>query len=191
MDNYYFKDGAFHLKSKWSKTIRGFIAGIFVATSLTMVNTTAYSSYQSNLDWKSEYIGYIQKSNPTVKEKDARDIVLATLKWANQYKLDEKLILAVAKVESNFYNHAISSSGAYGLMQVIPVWHKDKILAARKDVGNPELFNISTNIYLGARVLKDCVDKTTGLNKALLCYAGNTSGYDQKVLAEYSKLQKI
>jgi soluble lytic murein transglycosylase-like protein len=191
MDNYYFKDGAFHLKSKWSKTIRGFIAGIFVATSLTMVNTTAYSSYQSNLDWKSEYIGYIQKSNPTVKEKDARDIVLATLKWANQYKLDEKLILAVAKVESNFYNHAISPSGAYGLMQVIPVWHKDKILAARKDVGNPELFNISTNIYLGARVLKDCVDKTTGLNKALLCYAGNTSGYDQKVLAEYSKLQKI
>lgn len=191
MDNYYFKDGAFHLKSKWTKVIKGFIAGVFVATSLTMVNTTAYSNYKSNADWKSSYVEYIQYSNPKVTDKEAREIVLSTLKWANKYKLDEKLILAVAKVESNYYNHAISASGAYGIMQVIPVWHKDKIKDAKKETGNPEIFNINTNIYLGARVLKDCVDRTTGLSKALLCYAGNTSGYDQKVLAEYTKLQKI
>ena len=100
------------------------------------------------------------------------------------------MLLAIAKVESNFNVYAISTSGAYGLMQVIPYWHKDKILQARKELGNPELFSINTNIYLGATVLKECIQRV-GINKSLECYSGRTPGYTEKVLVAYNNLQKI
>jgi soluble lytic murein transglycosylase-like protein len=120
--------------------------------------------------------------------KDAKQIVDSTYKWAKEFNVDEKLILAVAKIESKFNKHAISPSGAYGVMQIIPVWHKEKILAARAKLGNPELFHIDTNIFLGTWILKDCLIKTGNTIKALQCYSGQTAGYSQKVMSEYQKL---
>jgi soluble lytic murein transglycosylase-like protein len=137
---------------------------------------------------KNYHEDYVLSHNPKV---DAREIVSSVNKWGKELSVDPKLLLAVAKVESTFDPHAISKSGAYGLMQVIPVWHKEKILQARRELGNPEIFNISTNIYLGAKVLKECLEKTGGVTKALQCYSGQTPGYDAKVLAEYRRLQKI
>jgi len=72
-------------------------------------------------------------------------------------------------------------------MQVIPKWHKEKVIAARDKLGNPELFNIDTNIFIGAWILKDCLIKHKDTSKALLCYSGQTEGYDQKVMREYRK----
>lgn len=192
LDNYYLKEGILFLKSKWPRRIKLLIATSFIAVSLTFVNDTAYSSYKTYSDWKSEYVNYIVDNNPKVSKNDARNITIATLRWAKQFNLDEKLMLAVASVESNFNKYAISTSGAYGVMQVIPVWHKDKILQARETIGNPEIFNINTNIYLGAWVLSDCMNKVNNnLSKALLCYSGQTPGYDKKVLAEYGNLKKL
>jgi soluble lytic murein transglycosylase-like protein len=193
IDNYYFKDGAYYLKSKWSKRIRVLLSTMIVAVSLTLVEDTAHSFnvFRTSTEWKHTYASFIKESNPKVSKTEARDIVLSTLKWANEFSIDEKLLLAIAKVESNFHVHAISTSGAYGLMQVIPVWHKDKILEARKVLGNPEIFNINTNIWLGAKVLRKCLDDQSNINKALLCYAGQTPGYDKKVLSELDNIKKL
>jgi soluble lytic murein transglycosylase-like protein len=186
IDNYYFSKGKYILRSRWPKRVKAVIATVIFAVSLFFVQETANIQYTN--EWDSEYVEYIQKSNPKVDKKDAKAIVLSALKWAYEFNLDPKLILAIAKVESNYYKHAISTSGAYGVMQVIPVWHKDKILEARKVTGNPEIFNIDTNIYLGARVIKDCLNKHGTINKALLCYSGQTPGYDKKVINEYTRL---
>jgi len=142
-------------------------------------------------EWTSPYISFVVKSNPKVSDKAAREIVVAAYKWASEFNLDVKLLLAVAKVESNFYPHAISSSGAYGLMQVIPLWHKEKIIKARDELGNPEIFNVNTNMYLGAMVLRDCIKRSSKTSVALLCYSGKTPGYDNKVLTQYYKIQKL
>jgi soluble lytic murein transglycosylase-like protein len=136
----------------------------------------------------SHYAAHIVRENPKVPPTEAEHIVVAATKWALEFNIDPKLLLAIAKVESNYYKYAISNHGAYGLMQVIPVWHKDKILEARKVVGNPEIFNIDTNMYLGARVIKDCLNKHGKLNKALMCYSGQTPEYDKKVLNVYTRL---
>lgn len=186
MDNYIYKDGALWLKNKWTTRVRKVLGALILASSLTIHNV--YDAPNVDNSWHHSYITYVVESNPKVQEKDARAIVFSALKWAWEFDLDPKLLLAIAKVESNYYKYAISSSGAYGLMQVIPVWHKDKILEARKVTGNPEVFNIDTNMYLGARIYKDCIKKYGNVNKALLCYSGQTPGYDKKVVQEYTRL---
>lgn len=186
MDNYIYKNGAFYLKSMWSKKLRVAVSICILATAL--VTRNSYEAPNVENSWHHSYITYVVESNPKVKERDARAIVFSALKWAWEFNLDPKLLLAIAKVESNYYKYAISSSGAYGLMQVIPVWHKDKILEARKVTGNPELFNIDTNMYLGARVYQECFKKHGNTSKALLCYSGQTPGYDKKVMQEYTRL---
>ena len=164
------------------------VLAIFVATTFGIKDAVApvYAS-----DWTSPYINYVVKSNPKVSDRTAKEIVVAAYRWASEFNVPVELLLAIARVESNFYTYAISSSGAYGLMQVIPVWHKDKILKAREELGNPEIFNVNTNMYLGAMVLRDCMRKTSKTSKALLCYSGQTPGYDDKVLIQYYKIQKL
>jgi len=142
-------------------------------------------------EWNSPYIGFVAESNPDLTQKTTREIVVAAYKWAAEFNVDHKMLLAIAKVESNFYPHAISSSGAYGIMQIIPLWHKDKILKARKELGNPEIFSVNTNMYIGANIFKDCLKKSGNNLKALKCYSGKTPGYEEKVMAYYYKIQKL
>lgn len=189
MDNYYFDGECFKLRSKIPAKIRLVLSILLLVVSLTFVEQTAYSNSAKG-EWQSEYIEVIQDINNKVSYKDAKEITFATLKWAKEFEVDEKLLLAIMKVESTFDKYAISTSGAYGLMQVIPVWHKDKILKAKKELGNPELFDINTNIYLGAWIVHDCFIKSRGnLQSALLCYSGQTPDYDKKVLYAYKALK--
>jgi soluble lytic murein transglycosylase-like protein len=156
----------------------------------TLVVTPAYAPYDSKEKLKQPLVTYVVSANPNISEKSAREIVVAAQKWGYEFGLDSKLILAIVKVESNFHPHAISTSGAYGLMQVIPTWHKEKIVKAKKELGNPEIFNINTNIYLGSMVLKECLLRSSNkTSKALLCYSGQTKGYDDKVLKHYVLLK--
>lgn len=184
-NRFYFKD--IIPKSRTQKVLKVLALGTVALTLLfSSMPETSHIPAESGMD--SKYVKYVQSSNPSISFKDAYTISSSVLNWSKEFKLDPKLILAVAKVESGFNKHAISSSGAYGIMQVIPLWHKDKIISARKELGNPEVFNIKTNIYLGAWVLRECKDRTSNLNKALLCYSGQTPGYDKKVLQEYRQI---
>lgn len=186
MDNYHYCKSRLKALNHWPKRVKALVLVTLTVASLVTVNNQTAAPVAT--EWQSSYISYVTEANPKVDQKDARAIVMSSLKWAYEFNLDPKLLLAIAKVESNYYKYAISSSGAYGIMQVIPVWHKDKILEARKVTGNPEIFNIDTNIYLGARVIKDCLNKHGKINKALLCYSGQTPEYDKKVLNAYTRL---
>jgi hypothetical protein len=184
--SYYYDGKVFRLRSKWNKRFRLF---------LMLVCFLGLSGYSKDISdgevvpQKHALESHVLEENPKVSINDAKSIVNAVIKWGTEFSIDPKLLLAIAKVESNYNKHAISPSGAYGLMQVIPVWHKDKIKKAKEELGNPEVFDIHTNIYLGASVLRECYNKNPGLSKALLCYAGQTPGYDKKVLAAYRALK--
>ncbi|MGB8543423.1 MAG: lytic transglycosylase domain-containing protein [Candidatus Acidiferrales bacterium] len=82
---------------------------------------------------------------------------------ALKHGLDEKLIIGVIAVESNFNPRAVSRKQAQGLMQLIPR------TAARYSVAN--IFDPAQNIDAGTHYLKDLLEKYRGnLSLALAAY---------------------
>lgn len=192
MDQYFLKDGVYHLKSKVSTHIRNLIGAVIVVVSLFSYNEIdAQQDMFSFGYFRDKFTEFITKSNPKVSKKEASTIVLSAYRWAEHFSIDPKLILAIAKVESTYNKFAISNAGAMGLMQVMVKVHTDKIVMAKDVVGTPEPFDIEANMFMGTKILKDCLNRFE--TKALHCYNGNmmSDDYHNKVMNEYHKLQRI
>ena len=97
---------------------------------------------------------------------------------ASRAGLPPELVLAVIDVESDFNRWAISTSGAQGLMQIMPFW--------LNEIGRPNdnLMNMSTNLRMGCTILKYYLDQERGnLRRALARYNGSQGNrqYPDKV----------
>ncbi|HUL40725.1 MAG TPA: transglycosylase SLT domain-containing protein [Burkholderiales bacterium] len=120
------------------------------------------------------------------------NLVGAAFSAGKETGLDPLLIIAVMAVESRFNPIAESVAGAKGLMQVIPKYHMEKIIASggEKAVLEPE-----TNILLGARILRECIVRSGDLTGGLQMYNGalddGSNQYAQKVISEKQRLQQI
>jgi soluble lytic murein transglycosylase-like protein len=192
--NYDIKKKAFKLRIDWmgkfksiGKLFRVTAITCIIAVGLLGVNSDEIKSAEMDLLLLPEAIftRYIIDSNPKVNMNDAVTMSNSILKWADQFNIDPSLLLALSQTESGFNKHSISSVGAVGLTQIMVRYHVEKIKTAKKYLPTPELFDINTNIYLGAWVLRDCLTKFKSTNSALLCYNGsnsNPSGYDKVVL---------
>jgi soluble lytic murein transglycosylase-like protein len=91
---------------------------------------------------------------------------------AKRADLPPELVLAVIQVESYFDRWAISTTGAQGLMQVMPFW--------LDEIGHPEdnLFDIQTNLRMGCTILKYYLDMEDGdLTQALGRYNGSVGKF--------------
>lgn len=84
---------------------------------------------------------------------------------AEQYGLSAKLIATVMQKESGFDPKAVSSAGAQGLMQVMPLHGLD----------NP--FNPRVNIMAGARILASYIERMGSLRLGLAAYNAGPTGY--------------
>ncbi len=102
-------------------------------------------------------------------------------RYANFYQLEEALVQAVIKVESNFNPHAVSRKGALGMMQLIPT--TAQMLKVR-DPLDPE-----DNIRGGSRYLRMMLDQFKGdLDLALAAYnAGPTAVRSHGGIPPYSE----
>jgi soluble lytic murein transglycosylase-like protein len=124
----------------------------------------------------------------------AVSITRAAFTAAQARGIDPTLVLAVAAVESKFKPGAINpATGAAGLMQIMPKWHRDQILGVG---GEPSLLLIAPNLAVGATILAEYLDAEDGdVNDALGHYLG-TSGADRYVkrvnleMAHFTRVMK-
>lgn len=116
-----------------------------------------------------------KETKDKVAAKDIIRMVNAVFKEATKHKLDPFLIFGMIKTESTFKPTISNRSGAKGLMQVIPRYHRDKIRGRN-------IMNIETNVEVGVQVYADCLDKHNGnMIKASRCYSGNAKNYTAKL----------
>ena len=100
-----------------------------------------------------------KKEKPEVREIISR--------YASQFRLEEALINAVIKVESDYNPRAVSRKGAQGMMQLMPQ------TARELDVRDP--LNPDDNIRGGTRYLRQMLDRFKDLDLALAAYNAGPS----------------
>jgi soluble lytic murein transglycosylase len=108
---------------------------------------------------------------------------------ARNYELDPALLAAVIYQESRFDSDAESSSGAIGLMQLLPETAKG---IALRTGGNrfevEDLYDPEINVRYGAWYLRHLLKKYDGdLRKALAAYNGGQGNVDRGVQYEETK----
>ena len=101
----------------------------------------------------------------------------AVKRYSYQAGVELSLVLAVIKTESGFNEKAVSNKGAKGLMQLMD--DTAKFIAKKIGyAGDIDLFDGSTNIYLGVYYLKYLLEKFSSLERALWAYnAGEGNVY--------------
>ena len=89
--------------------------------------------------------------------------------------VDETLVYALIKQESNFRVKALGDNGkSKGLMQIQEIWHKKRM----KKLGVDSLMTAKGNIRVGIDILSEKIDKYDDLGKALTAYnAGDAGAY--------------
>ena len=118
-------------------------------------------------------------------------VVEAAYRAAEESGLDPLLVLAVISVESRFNPIAESVMGAKGLMQIIPKYHRARLL---EHGGEEALFDPESNILVGTKILQEYVYRTGTLEAGLQTYNGAsrdaTAQYAQRVLAERGRFEQ-
>src|SRR5262245_25782699 len=116
-------------------------------------------------------------------------MVAAAHRAAREVGLDTLTVLAVISVESRFNPIAESVMGAKGLMQIIPKYHRARLL---EHGGEEAVFDPESNILVGTQILREYVYRTGTLEAGLQTYNGAsrdaTAHYTQRVLAERERL---
>ncbi len=89
-----------------------------------------------------------------IKETDiddyrSLDYMSLISKISKKYRVDDALIRAIIKVESDFNPRAVSKAGAKGLMQLMP--------ETAKDLGVENIFNPEENVEGGVKYLKSLI----------------------------------
>lgn len=94
--------------------------------------------------------------------------------YSDKYGVDENLIFAVIKAESNFQEDAVSHKDALGLMQIMKETAED---VARKynieiDFNNSEreILNVQNNIKIGTKYLAVLLEKYKNIEVAVAAY---------------------
>ena len=143
-------------------------------------------NYTTDKILRSDMVDYISSKYTYIECDTVTDIVDNIIESSRQYNFPPELILGIIETESNFNNKAISSKGARGLMQVMPMWVGKFGITQSTD----DLFDVKKNIIVGTNVLQVHYDEAHGdLYYALQKYSFSASAYQLKIyknMAEFS-----
>lgn len=125
------------------------------------------------------------KIESTNKDKTINERIDTAISISSKkYGVDENLIRAIIKVESNFNHNTVSKAGAKGLMQLMP--------ENCKDLGISDPFNIEQNIDGGTRHIKEYLDKYNGdVEMALMAYNGGPTRMARRGVKSINDIYKM
>jgi soluble lytic murein transglycosylase-like protein len=149
-----------------------FALTLFILLSLLFPTRPLAESKARRLHETSRIYSTLRLSNRDLNDSSARAVAETIWRESKKHALDPILVLAVIKVESEFRPAAISSYGARGLMQLLPVVARSLVEDADVDSweGEKSLHDPVTNIKLGAFYLGRLKEKFGDLKVALTAY---------------------
>ena len=170
--------------SAWEDDLEGDVVNVSAGSIQASVETPALREQRAVAEFISKRYRVAQDA--------VSGFVASAYRSGTESKVDPLLILAVVAVESRYNPVAESQLGAKGLMQIIPKFHADKLLAHG---GEGALLDPDTNIRVGAQILREYMRRFGETETALQMYAGAfdepSSGYAFKVLAERARLEQF
>ena len=180
------------LSSGVSNVPMGITSGInsYGTTSNNLLNSSQIESsnnslenlIDNNVSVNNNGSNYIEVTNKNSTQK--QQIEDAVKKASEKHGIDENLIKAVMKTESNFNPNAVSSVGAKGLMQVMPANYK------HLGISNP--FDIYQNIDGGTKLLREYLDKYNGdVEMALMAYNGGPTRMKNRGVTSVEHIYKM
>ena len=106
--------------------------------------------------------------------------------YEEKYGVNQNLIYAVIKAESNFDKNAVSSKGAIGLMQIMEETAKDVItknndiqININKENIKEKLLKVDNNINVGTKYLKTLLDRYNCIEIAIAAYNAGIGNVDE------------
>ena len=137
--------------------------GIYVSTK---EGTTAKAYWnEAESKYNKGLVSYIQKYNGSYTVSKAQELVFLFKNAADTYRIDERILMAVAHKESTFNAKARGSSGSLGMMQVMPS------TGARYGLSEEQLLDAETSINFGAMYLSERIAAYGGdLTKGFSAY---------------------
>ena len=94
--------------------------------------------------------------------------------YSKEYDVDENLIYAVMKAESNFDERAVSNKSALGLMQIMEETARDVVkkhnINIKNDITKEEMKDIKNNINIGTKYLSILLDRYKNIPVSIAAY---------------------
>lgn len=99
-------------------------------------------------------------------------------KYANKYDVDENLIYAIIKAESNFDETAVSRKNAKGLMQLMYDTAVEVAGTIGIEINEETILQPDTNINLGTKYLSILISKYGNIEVAIAAYNAGSGNAD-------------
>lgn len=99
-------------------------------------------------------------------------------KYAKEYDIDENLIYAVIKAESNFEETAVSRKNAKGLMQLMYDTALDVANTIGLEINEETILEPDININIGTKYLSILINKYHNIEVALAAYNAGSGNVD-------------
>lgn len=100
-------------------------------------------------------------------------------KYSQQYDVDENLIYALIKAESNFKVNAVSHQNAQGLMQLMFSTAKDVAKKCGIELTKDNILEPEINIMIGTKYLSTLLQKYQCVEVALAAYNAGSGNVDK------------
>ena len=101
------------------------------------------------------------------------------VKYSEQYGVEENLIYALIKAESNFNPNAVSHQNAKGLMQLMDSTAEDLAKKCKINLKDKDILDPDVNIQLGTQYLASLLNKYECVEVALAAYNAGSGNVDK------------
>ena len=141
-----------------TKKKKGLITIIILA--IIIIIATSINKQMTKILYKKEYSEYVSK-------------------YAEQYDVEENLIYALIKAESNFNPNAVSHQNAKGLMQLMDSTAQEIASKSQIELTEENILDPDININLGTQYIATLLDKYECMEVALAAYNAGSGNVDK------------